>query len=219
MSSVSAIALCCAPIAASNAVFSVRRASRGINAIDENPIYGAMNLDIAAGQTLKGTKAATAMAVAADPTLAEATRGAAGKIKEISNMNKVFSGLSKIIKFTADHINAIICLTSIAKVMGSEEKLKTSAEESLAVGTMFGAEAIAKKAIGMPYMENGKAKTRNAFFEKQIKAMEDYCATKKLFNKISLNYLPGISKGLFFVGASIGGYKLGSAIANTILND
>ena len=35
MSSVSAIALCCAPIAASNAVFSVRRASRGINAIDE----------------------------------------------------------------------------------------------------------------------------------------------------------------------------------------
>ena len=44
------------PIIASNAIFSARRASRGVEAIDEKPIYGAMNMNIAAGQVFKGLK-------------------------------------------------------------------------------------------------------------------------------------------------------------------
>ena len=58
-----AIALC-SPIIASNAVFSARRASRGVDAIEENPFYAAANMDIAAAQTVKGGRAAKAIAVA-----------------------------------------------------------------------------------------------------------------------------------------------------------
>ena len=219
MSSISTIALCCAPIAASNAVFSVRRASRGVDAIDENPLYGAMNLDIAAGQTLKGTRAASALAVAADPSLAKATEGAAESIKNLSRTSKVFNGLGKIVKFTANNINPIICVTSGAKVLGSDDKLDTAARETLALSAMFSAEALAKKAIGMPYVEKGETKARNAYFEKQISAIEDFCSTRKLFNKYSLKYAPGIGKGLFFVGASIAGYKLGSLLGNYLLGE
>lgn len=54
------------------------------------------------------------------------------------------------------------------------------------------------------------------FLEKQSEAIKDYCATKKVFNK-SIKFLPGTIKGLGFVCASIGGYKLGQALSNEIL--
>ena len=64
-SGLSSIALF-APAIASNAVFSFRRASRGVDAIDENPIYGMMNMDIAAAQTLKAAKATGDMVKVSD---------------------------------------------------------------------------------------------------------------------------------------------------------
>ena len=54
------------------------------------------------------------------------------------------------------------------------------------------------------------------FLEKQSEAIKDYCATKKVFNK-SIKFLPGTIKGLGFVCASIGGYKLGSSLSDKIL--
>ena len=59
----------------------------------------------------------------------------------------------------------------------------------------------------------------NPFVEKQVAAMKDYCATKKLFNKISLKAVPGALKGLGFVFASIAGYKIGMATANAVLGE
>ena len=176
-----------------------------------------MNLDIAAGQTLKGTKAATSMAIAADPTLIQTTQSAADSIKNLSEGSKFFKGASKVVKFTADHINPIICLTSGIKVLGSDDKMDAAARECISLPLMFAAEGVAKRAIGMPYSKNGQTVLRKAFFEKQLKALDDYCATKQLFNKISLKYAPGIARGLFFVCASIGGYKLGTYISDKLL--
>ena len=78
----------------------------------------------------------------------------------------------------------------------------------------------AKELAGVPYTEeiNGKMVScprealyhKNLFAEKQVNALKDYCATKKLFNKIPLKSAPSIIKGLFFVGASISGYALGT---------
>lgn len=59
---------------------------------------------------------------------------------------------------------------------------------------------------------------KNLFVEKQVSAVKDYCETAKLFNK-SLKFVPGMLKGLAFVCASIGGYKLGTAVANQIIGN
>ena len=59
---------------------------------------------------------------------------------------------------------------------------------------------------------------RNPFVEKQVSALKDYCATKTFFNK-SLKFLPGMLKGIGFVCASIGGYKLGTVLADAIIGD
>ena len=229
-SAVSTIALF-SPVVASSAVFSARRAKRGAEAMDENPVYGVMNMDIAAGQILKGIRAAQAIAVVTDPTLKEATKSAADTIKNMSKTSKFVNGVSKVVSFTADHINPLICATSGVKVLASDDKLDTGIRETYALGTMFAAEALAKEVLGMPYTEKDKVtgksitKTREGlykkspFLDKQISAMKDYCDTKKAFGKISLKAVPGAAKGLLFVGASIGGYKLGTAIANAFLGE
>ena len=139
-----------APVVASNAVFSARRASRGVDAIDDNPLFALANFDIAAGQILKGGRAAKGLALAADPTLEFASKGAAETIKTTSAANKILKGAGKVINFTADNINPIINGAGVLKVAGSEDKLDEAARESTSLLCMFGAEAATKDFVGMP---------------------------------------------------------------------
>lgn len=206
------------PVVTTNAIFSARRASKGIDALDDNPVYGAMNIDIAGGQVLKGSRAAMSF----NPAIEE---GVHASFKGLTEGSKLVKGVSKVLNVTADYINPVICLTSGVKVMSSEDKIDTAAREALSLTTMFAAEGAAKRILGMPMtkMVNGKTLSvqREAlpFIEKQLGALNDYCATKKLFNKIPLKGVPGIIKGLGFVLASIYGYKLGSWAADKILGE
>ena len=223
------------PVVASNAIFSFRRASRGVDAIEENPMYAAMNMDIAAAQVTKGARAAKALSIVAEDGSKEAlelasnvTSGAAEKIKATTNMSKgakFLKGAQKVINFTADNINPVICVTSGIKVLGSDDKVDEGARESIRLGSMFGAEALTKRIVGMPYTKkiNGKNVTfkreglgekfyKEVFSSKQKEAIEQAAKTKAI-----VKYLPSTAKGLLFVGASIGGYKLGDKIAESFL--
>ena len=224
---ISSIALF-APVVASNAVFSARRATRGIDAVNENPLYAAMNMDIAAGQIAKGSRAVEALDIAANGINNSITHTASEGIKNLSKANKFVNGASKVINFTADNINPVICLTSGIKVLGSDDKVDTAARESLALTTMFAAEAGAKKVLGMPITKkiDGKNVTftragvyeKNPFLKRMAEDFCKYCNKTSLFNnKISLKYLPGATKGLGFVTASILGYKAGIAAGNALL--
>ncbi len=225
-SGLSSIALF-APAIASNAVFSFRRASRGVDAIDENPIYGMMNMDIAAAQTLKAAKATGDMVKVSDAAAGETIKGAEQAFKNIAQDSKFLKGAGKIVRFTADNINPIICATSGVKVLYSDDKTDALAREALALTTMFSAEAAAKKFLGMPITKkiNGKKVTvareslysQNPFLKAQASAIKDYCSTTKLLNKISLKPVPGMLKGLAFVAASIAGYQAGSILGDWIL--
>ena len=216
-----------APAVASNSVFSFRRASRGIESMPENPIYGMMNMDLAAGQTLKAVKATGDMVKVSDPAAGETFKGAEQAIKNMTKSGKFLNGVGKVVKFTADNINPIICATSGVKVLYSDDKADALARESLALTTMFAAESAAKKFIGMPLTKkvDGKKVTvardglyaKNIFLKEQALALKDYCATKKLLNRISLKALPGMLKGLAFVFASIAGYQAGVAIGDSLL--
>ena len=52
--------------------------------------------------------------------------------------------------YTADHINPVIVGVSALNVASSEDKVDTWARESTGLLTMFGAEEVTKKIIGMP---------------------------------------------------------------------
>ena len=154
-----------APIIASNAVFSARRAKRGADAIEENPLFAIANFDIAAAQILKGGRAAKAIAIATDPSLEIVNKGAREIIKSTSVTSKALKGLSKILNFTADNINPIIVGAGAIKVLGSDDKLDALARESTALTCMFGAEALAKSFVGMPIIqkEGGKIVAKEPF--------------------------------------------------------
>ena len=226
-SAVESIALL-TPLIASNAVFATRRLSRGVDNMNDKPLYALMNADIAAGQTIKGARAVKAVSEANNLSACEKIQKLEKGLENLEESSKIFKGIGTVTRFVADNINPIICVASGVKVLSSEDKGEALVTEGLALAGMFKAESLAKQFMGMPIIKKGTDGVRrtiprealyhnNPFIEKQVNVLKDYCATKKLFNSISLKALPGVLKGTLFVLASIGGYKLGTYVANVIL--
>ncbi len=249
------------PSVASNGVFLVRRSNSGMEAFGENnPFVAAMNLDVAGGQVLKAGSGLSEIAKNSKNELAAGFTGAEESIKALFKTNNLVKGVGKVLSYTADHINPVICATGAVKVLTADDKADAAVKESLALGTMFASEAAAKKIIGMPIVnkfnskimsiendgvykltdgtkkliaKNGQYKIingkklvisrkglykKNPFFDKQVDALKDYCETTKVLNK-SIKFVPAALKGLGFVCASIGGYKLGSFCADRIIGE
>lgn len=229
MSALQTVALV-APTVAAQAIFSGRRAKKGAENIDEHPIFGLMNFDLALGQFLKGTRAARAAAVAINS-------GAAGNIQKTSDLAKnaattvkKLGPIGELVDFTAYHINPIIWGAATVKGLGSKDEDKPTAicRELMPVGTMRLCEEGCNYLVGMPItfknavtgvQENisRKGAYLEVFNKEQKKAITDFIETKKLFDKIPVKNVAGAVKGILFVLASIGGYKLGEILANCVL--
>lgn len=217
------------PSIVSSSIFSSRRANSGADALSQsNPFVAAMNMDIAGGQVLNAVKGVSAIAKESNNALANGFTSAEESIKALTKGDKVLSGFGKVLNFTSNYINHLITLTGAVKVLTADDKKEAAIRESLGLGAMFTAEAAAKRIIGMPVIKKIDGKRvavareglykKNPFAAKQVAALKDYCNTKTFFNK-SLKFLPGMLKGIGFVCASIGGYQLGTALANAIIND
>ncbi|MCQ2754080.1 MAG: hypothetical protein MJ231_03430 [bacterium] len=219
-----------APTVTAQAIFSSRRAKKGAENIDDYPIFGLMNLDLALGQFLKGIRATRAAAIAINS-------GAAGKIQKASDASKnaaktikKLGPIGEIVDFTAYHINPIIWAAATVKGLGSKDEDKPTAlvRELLPVGTMRLCEEGCNRLIGMPITSKDaitgiqenisrKGAYLELFNKEQQKAITDYIETTNLFNKLPVKNVVGATKGVIFVLASIGGYKLGTIIADKLL--
>ena len=233
-----------APVVVSCAGFAPRRVSKGMKALDDKEnstsgLYGLMNFDIAAGQTLKGLRAARAMSIASDFSGASSIEKISNTMKNASKGSKFLKGVGEVVKFTADNVNPIIIAASGVKVLGSDDKVEAAERETINLGFMFGAEALAKNALGMPKTEKnpitgekvsvpreswlGKTtvgeKINKFFGESQKSAMNDLKETKMFFNKVPAKAVKGGLKGAAFVTASILGYKLGEVVSNVLLGE
>ena len=218
---ISAVAM--VPLVASNAVFSTRRVSRGVDSMEETPVYGSMNIAIAGGQVFKGVKAAQTVA-----PIAETTATATNVLNSVAETSKTLKSLGTVFGVISNNINPLICVTSGIKVLGSDDKVDTAARESINLITMFAAEGAAKSIMGMPSIEcsNGSLKqaikeglyTKSPVIKNWVDDFVKYCQKTKIGN-YTLNFLPPTLKGLAFAGASIAGYKLGQRLSNCILGE
>ena len=136
------------PSITSGGIFSTRRASSAANS--NNPFIGAMNADIAGGQALNVAKGVSNIAKYSNNSLSADIISAEESIKNLAKTDKVIGGISKVLNFTADNINPIICATGAVKVACSDNKKEAAIEEGTALGVMFASEAMAKKIIGIP---------------------------------------------------------------------
>lgn len=221
MPPIEAIALL-TPTIAAQAVFSGRRAKRGVDNIDENPIFGIMNIDIALAQLIKGARAAKGIALALDPASVSAT-------KSIESSSKLAKGAKGVLNFTAEHINPVIWATGAAKVIfgNDDNKLEAAGRETCAIGTMRLCEEGYKYVFGMPKIktENGistaieqKGALKKILEKEQIAAKHDFTKVKSFIDKTP-KAVRGGAKGVCFVLASIGGYALGTKIANCLFGE
>ena len=211
-------------------IFSGRRASQSYNA-DSLPV-SIGNANIASGQIKNAVDGIAEISKESKSILAANFRGAQEAISGLAKESAILDGAGKVIGFTADHINPVITVVGGLKVLNAKDKKDALIEEGLGIATMFAFEGIAKNELEMdkkvkdPITGEIQRIKRNAYYKKNPflkaqsenieKAITDYVTTKKLFNKISLKPLPGITKGLMFVGASIAGYQTGKELANTI---
>ncbi len=213
-----------------NIVFSTRRTDRAVNS--DNIVVSLGNADVASGQAKNALESAELLAKESKNSAMTGFKSAHDALKAISKENAFLEGAGKVIGFTADHINPVICVVSGGKVLTSDNKKETLTEEVPALGMMFAFEGAAKNMLEMDkkvknsvtgekesvkrvaFYKNNPILKANA--ERMENAIKDYCNTKKLFNKISLKHAPGILKGLAFVTASITGYELGSNIGKKI---
>ncbi len=223
-----------APIIASNIVFSARRASRGVDSFDENPLYGAANVNIAGAQVLKGARAVKAVAIATDPEYKVLQEGSfslikkhAPKLAKTVSTDPVCKSIGKFVNYTADHVNPIIVGTSALKVTTSDDKVDTWARESTSLLTMFAAEAGAKRLLKLPVdgkitnSNDNKIAVSTKKYAKKILNEKQYNSVKNFMNKNpqTTKFACSTGKGLLFAGASIAGYKIGNKIADTILGE
>ena len=217
------------PSIVSSGIFSSRRANSGADALSQsNPFVAAMNMDIAGGQVLNAAKGMSAIAKESKSSIATGFTSAEESIKALTKGDKLLNGLGKVLNFTSNYINPLITATGAVKVLTADDKKEAAIKEGLGLGTMFAFEAAAKRILGMPSIKQVDGKRiaiekkalykKNPFIEKQADALKEFCNTRSFCNK-SLKFLPGVLKGLGFVSASIMGYKLGSEVANVIVDE
>ena len=65
---------------------------------------------------------------------------------------------------------------------------------------------------------------KKLFKKEQLKAIDDFFHVEKAMSECTnlqkaMKVVPGVAKGLFFVGASIAGYQIGDKIASAILGE
>ena len=200
-----------------NAIFSTRRANRGAEAMEETPLYGAMNLTIAGAQVFKGAQAAQQVAKSLSPAAEITATNLGNAVKTFSESSKVVGGVGKALGAVGNYINPFICLTSGVKVLSSENKEDTAKRELVRLGSMFAFEGASKKILGMGDKE---ALYNNIpFIKNMVSSAKDYCKNNKLFGKVPMTFVPQIVEGLVFAGMSIVGYKVGNAISNKMFGE
>ena len=209
------------PVIASSGVFAARRANKGIDAMDEDPLFGTTNLIIAGGQTLKGIKAAKDLAQL--PSAADNIKAVSDTTKGLTTSSKILKFLGGLLEPVSNNINLLICCAGAIKVLDSDDKEDAAIREALGLGCMFGSEKATKLFIGMPDYKKvaGKmeavTRTAHPFFEKQMKALDDLLAETALYKKVSSSAVHGALKGTIFVLASITGYRIGRKIADWLI--
>lgn len=138
------------PSITSSGIFSTRRANSGLEAMNNTPLVGAMNLDIASGQLFNAAKGASGIAKDYKNSIAQGIVSAEESIKKLAKEGKILKGCGKVLSFTGDNINPIICATGAIKVACAEDKSEALIQEGMALGTMFTFERGAKALLGMP---------------------------------------------------------------------
>ncbi len=130
----------------------------------------------------------------------------------LAKEHKAFKYAGKAIKFAADNVNPLICVSSVVKTAMSDDKVGTGITEIGALSAMFMGEGLVKnsydKAVNSKACKNLLEKASKT---KYIKPVFEYLEKHNLNGKAGT-----VIKGIVFVGASVGSYAVGQNLGENL---
>lgn len=141
-----------------------------------------------------------------------AARSVLSGCSSLAQDNKAFKYAGKAVKFAADNVNPLICVSSVIKTGMSDDKVGTGITEVGALSAMFAGEGFVKqhydKAINSKTCKDMLAKASKS---KYLKPVFEYLEKHNLKGSAGT-----VVKGLVFVTASMSSYAAGQHIGKGI---
>lgn len=148
-----------------------------------------------------------------DKTIAMGTKNAIQILQDVAGDTKALRYAGKTVEFLSNHINPLICASSVVKVAMSDDKERTFKEELGSLGLMFAGEHL----ISKNYNNIANSKTVQNTIDKMSKSS----LFKPLFKQIAKHNWGGkigaVIKGLTFVTVSIGSSCIGLELTKSLL--
>ncbi len=148
------------PILTSNLTFCTRRTGSSLDSFDSgNAAAGTTSACVATGQLRNAFNFTTNIAKQSKNALAADFVSAEENLKTMGQKSGLIKNFGKLAKLAGENINTIIWLGAGANIITSDNKTDALIDEGFAIPMMFGAEAIGKRAFGLPYTQNFDPKT------------------------------------------------------------
>ncbi len=123
---------------------------------------------------------------------------------EANKANRMSTVASNTAKYVSKAVNPLLCVASVARVAASDDRPSALIEETGAMTSMFGMEALMKKQF-----QEGSLLAECKMVKNSVNKLNNFCANTKFLNKFKAGTIGNVLKGLCFVIGSIAAYSAG----------
>ena len=148
-------------------------------------------------------------------------RGIVGAIQTAKAGTSIFAEINKYDKFAkvaqntanyaSKYVNPLLCVASIARIAASKDKPSATIEESCAMGSMFGVEAIMKSQF-----KAGSILAESKLVKTGIEKLSKFLQKTPILKNLSTTTVGSVLTGLLFIAGSITAYTVGHNIGKKI---
>ncbi len=117
-------------------------------------------------------------------------------------------------KYVSKAVNPLLCVASFARVAASDDKPSALVEETCAMSSMFGVEALMKKQF-----QEGSLLAECKLMKNSINKFNNFCTNTRFLNKFKAGTIGNVIKGLGFILGSISAYSAGHLAGEAIADN
>ncbi len=133
---------------------------------------------------------------------------------EANKTSNISRTASNAAKYVSKAVNPLLCVASVARVAASDDRPSALIEETAAMGSMFGVEALMKKQF-----QEGSLLAECKQVKSAVNKLNNFCANTKYLNKLKGGTIASILKGLGFIIGSISAYSAGHYVGKKIADN
>lgn len=134
--------------------------------------------------------------------------------EEVNKFDRVAKAASATAQYASTYVNPLLCVASFARVCGSQDKPSAAIEETCAMSSMFGVEALMKNQF-----KPGSVLAESKIVKSGAEHLGEVITKIPLLNKCKAGAVGSVLTGLAFIAGSISGYTLGHNVGENIADN